>query len=157
MHPLHLRHLLVDLWSRHVVHKVEILVRYEDVFFLYGVGATALTFAHFGQGNGSILMDNVACIGTESWLTSCIHISNHNCGHHEDASMRCTCTSGDVRLVGGGGPHEGRVQVCVNQVWGTVCDDSWSSTDAAVVCRQLGYTTTGQHYDNRTSNNGYSE
>ena len=54
------------------------------------------------------------------------------------------CTPGQLQLAGGNIPNEGRVEICIStNVWGTVCDDSWSSTDATVVCRQLGYSTQG--------------
>ena len=54
------------------------------------------------------------------------------------------CTTGQVQLGGGNIPNEGRVEICMNNKWITVCGDTWGSTDATVVCRQLGYPTHGQ-------------
>ena len=52
------------------------------------------------------------------------------------------CADGQIRLAGGNIVNEGRVEICMDNLWGTVCDDSWGSTDATVVCQQLGYMLT---------------
>lgn len=88
-------------------------------------------------------MDAVVCSGNEDRLVNCSFTSNENdtCFHLNDASVRCPCVTGDVRLIGS--DSEGRVEVCVNGVWGTVTDDFWGGPDALVVCRQLGFNGSG--------------
>ncbi|XP_064370535.1 deleted in malignant brain tumors 1 protein [Dromaius novaehollandiae] len=105
--------------------------------------------AFFGEGAGPVLLDEVACTGDEASLAQCSHqgLGTHDCRHKEDAGVVCAVpvepttpetTDMSLRLVGGGGPCLGRLEVFHNGSWGTVCDDDWDLRDAEVVCRQLG-------------------
>ena len=53
------------------------------------------------------------------------------------------CSDGGIRLMGGMSPLEGRVEICQNNAYSTVCDDLWDELEARVVCRQLNYTGPG--------------
>lgn len=55
-----------------------------------------------------------------------------------------TCIA-SIRLVDGTNNLEGRIEIYINGGWGTICDDSFDDTDAAVVCRQLGLSA-GMHF-----------
>ena len=57
--------------------------------------------------------------------------------------INTACSDWDLRLVGGANNTEGRLEVCFDQTWGTVCDDFWGNVDAGVVCYQLGFARGG--------------
>ena len=73
-----------DLWDINDAHVVCRQLGYEGA-------VTAHQSAHFGQGSGQILLDDLRCTGREGSLLECSHsgINNHNCGRNEDASVTC--------------------------------------------------------------------
>lgn len=49
------------------------------------------------------------------------------------------CDDGALRLVGGDGYLSGRVEICFNEAWGTICDNQFDTIDSSVICGQLGF------------------
>ncbi|XP_065934945.1 uncharacterized protein [Magallana gigas] len=98
--------------------------------------------AFFGQGTGRIWIDELGCTDYDTNIFNCSQniVGSHNCGHYEDAGVECNMFAApNIRLVGGTDSQEGRLEIFHNNEWGTVCDDSWDSKDASVVCFMLGY------------------
>ena len=61
------------------------------------------------------------------------------------------CNETDIRLVDGQTTDDGRVEICLEGLWGSVLDDFWDTRDATVVCRQLGYNGCEFQYLNRSA------
>ncbi|XP_041372995.1 deleted in malignant brain tumors 1 protein-like [Gigantopelta aegis] len=108
-------------------------------------GAQAVTGAGFGQGSGSIYLSELACTGSELSIVSCpgTPIGQTHCTHSEDAGVRCqTFATSNIRLVDGGMPTQGRVEVKINGAWGTVCDAAFDNKEAEVICAMMGFSRT---------------
>ena len=125
--------------------------------------------SEYGSFYGAILLDNLMCEGQESSLLECAsnEIGTHNCQHTEDAGVKCMsqCVHSSVRLIPSDYTAEsfysqegdyadyyfikdelsmGRVEVCVNSEWRTICSGQWDNPDSSVVCRQLNFSPYGR-------------
>ena len=127
----------------------------------------------FSTNELSIALSFVNCSGDEDNLLSCPLQNSPDCPSMETAAIICqglytansnfhisffflvisefvsetdtSCNDFAIRLVNGStiDPLEGRVEVCINNAWGTICDTGFSTDDAEVICRQLGYPFSG--------------
>nr|XP_055046940.1 deleted in malignant brain tumors 1 protein-like [Misgurnus anguillicaudatus] len=101
-----------------------------------GTPIAAPTGAFFGQGSGSVWLDDVICSGNEVTLKNCLSngIGKSSCGHEQDAGVVCR----DIKVVNGTSPCNGRLQVLYNNHWGGVCHTAWGPEEATVLCSELG-------------------
>ena len=128
--------------------------------------------AHFGQGEGPIWLESLRCSARENYIVECRHKGwgVHDCTHEEDAGVCCERVQAPrpqslpVRLICPKCSNScnecpdklhpdlnddlpqpavsGIVQVQVDGVWGPLSAESWTSTEASVVCSELGYPIT---------------
>ena len=136
------------------------------------IGSVSRRAAYFGSSSyGPVSIGSIQCSGSETRLQDCglSQTPGSACTHSRDAGITCVgkrpimnaqlaklmvdtvfltdlvCPSGDIRLVGGSVADEGRVELCLNNAWGTICDDGFDVNDANVICRQLGYPDHGKY------------
>lgn len=129
----------------------------------------ALTDQLFADHNANLLLQDVNCNGSESFLRDCEYstLILPSCQPLEDAGVVCQgiyfdqkvvrliysefytkdlgtsvsdCVDGEMRLEGGdfyNRSKDGRIELCFNNAWGTVCNTFFSIRDAEVACNHL--------------------
>jgi deleted-in-malignant-brain-tumors protein 1 len=100
----------------------------------------------FGQSLITSLFQNITCgsnIATTYSLSNCIITDRCQSRCQYPYGIFCyepkNCQEGAVRLVNGTSSEAGRLEVCSNGIWGSVCGKGFDVTDAYVVCRELGF------------------
>uniref|UniRef100_A0A4W3GCS2 SRCR domain-containing protein n=1 Tax=Callorhinchus milii TaxID=7868 RepID=A0A4W3GCS2_CALMI len=124
-----------------------------------GSAISVYNSSQYGEGTGPVWINNVQCAGTETHIWNCPHSTvASSSGTSRDVGVLCSgechfklvhvipwnklssfsAEDFQIRLMDGGSSCAGRVEIYYNGSWGTVCDDSWGSLEANVVCKQLG-------------------
>ncbi|XP_066108694.1 antigen WC1.1-like [Saccopteryx bilineata] len=118
-----------------------------------GDSGTLGSSVNFREGSRPRWVDGIQCRNTDRSLWQCPSDpwKYNSCRQSDEAYITCagrrpkSCPNAapckdkqKLRLSDGDTKCSGRVEVWHNGSWGTVCDDSWSLSEAEVVCQQLG-------------------
>ena len=119
------------------------------------VGYIAVTRQAYPNNVLDSVISEVQCDGSEVSLLECpISYVSPAISSPNDATVVCqaqstemsNCSNGDIRLVNGTNELEGRLEICINNVWGTVCSQGFTADDAEVVCNQLSFSFNGKEH-----------
>ena len=144
---------------------LESVPQYDIIRCLF-LGAIPLSSGVFGDDLESTTLHSVECSGNETEIQNCSYSTTGTCTEHS-AAVICqgtegmknndivilfcwshtdpttkpsNCNDGDLRLTGAVTTNQGRLEVCMNGAWGSVCDSQglFTTDEAKVACRQLG-------------------
>ena len=79
----------------HIISQETFFAHFYTATYLHLLGAYYHGSAYYGQGQGSIILDDVVCDGSEALLyQQCSHSTplSHNCRHYEDVGVVCPST-----------------------------------------------------------------
>ncbi|XP_052829164.1 deleted in malignant brain tumors 1 protein isoform X2 [Octopus bimaculoides] len=105
-------------------------------------GGFSFKHNHMGSNEDLYWLSNLQCSGSEAILSDCPGAQLGNvsvCTHNKRAAVFCSDEPRPVnyRLIGEG--NTGRVEVQINNLWGSICADLWDDRDAIVVCKKMNY------------------
>ena len=134
--------------------------------FAHCSGAVGVKSGLYGDSSIPVALQDVQCSGSEENIFNCnktvpdeplscqnVEVecqgmwtcipathTHHPLSRIALSTPEANCSDGEVRLVGGKEEGIGRVEVCLNRAWGTVCGIGvgFGAEDAQVVCRELG-------------------
>ena len=111
-----------------------------------------IEYFHDNTLSGIQFESPISC-GSSTRIADCLATTDSCSPTSPDVGVVCApnstdidpnCEDGDVRLRDGETVLEGRVEVCVNHAWGSVCSQGFTEAEAEVVCSQIGLSFNGE-------------